>query len=146
MDLFHAREHVHELANLAARLLAGRRDEWLAERLTELDNGDIPALLAAGHDLKFTGSLTGERDKALHYVQVNATRMHYAWYRSLGLFVGSGVVEAGCKSVPASGSSCPACAGPSTAPPASSPSDARKPATAGTRPGNPPAPTPPDPL
>ncbi len=25
--------------------------------------------------------------------------MHYAWYRSLGLFVGSGVVEAGCKSV-----------------------------------------------
>jgi hypothetical protein len=99
VDLFHAREHVHELANLAARLLAGHRDDWLAERLAELDAGDIGALLAAGRNLKFTGSLASERDKALHYFQANATRMHYAWYRNLGLFVGSGVVEAGCKSV-----------------------------------------------
>jgi hypothetical protein len=99
VDLFHAREHVHELGNLAARLLAGHRDEWLAARLAELDAGDIPALLAAGRSLRFTGSLAGERDKALHYFDTNAHRMHYAWYRSLGLFVGSGVVEAGCKSV-----------------------------------------------
>ena len=99
VDLYHAREHAHELANLAARLLAGHRDEWLAERLAELDAGDIPALLAAGRSLKYSGTLARERDKALHYFQANATRMHYAWYRSLGLFVGSGVVEAGCKSV-----------------------------------------------
>ena len=99
VDLFHARQHVHELANLAARLLAGHRDEWLAARLAELDNGDIPALLAAGRNLRFIGSLASERDKALHYFETNAHRMHYAWYRSLGLFVGSGVVEAGCKSV-----------------------------------------------
>ena len=99
VDLFHAREHVHELANLAGRLLAGHRDQWLAARLADLDNGDIPALLAAGQDLKFTGSLARERDKALHYFDTNAHRMHYAWYRSLGLFTGSGVVEAGCKSV-----------------------------------------------
>jgi hypothetical protein len=99
VDLFHAREHVHELANLAGRLLAGHRDDWLAARLAELDAGNIPALLAAGQNLKFTGSLATERDKALHYFDTNAHRMHYAWYRSLGLFVGSGVVEAGCKSV-----------------------------------------------
>jgi hypothetical protein len=99
VDLFHAREHVHDLANLAGRLLAGHHDEWLAERLAELDNGDIAALIDAGRDLKFRGSLTRERDKALHYFEANAHRMHYAWYRSLGLFVGSGVVEAGCRSV-----------------------------------------------
>ena len=99
VDLFHAREHVHELANLAGRLLAGHRDQWLAERLAELDAGDIGALLAAGRDLKLTGTLAGERDKALRYFDTNAHRMHYARYRSLGLFVGSGVVEAGCKSV-----------------------------------------------
>jgi len=97
--LYHAREHLHELANLAARLLAGHKQDWLAARLAELDNGDIPALLTAGRGLKFTGSLAGERDKALHYFDTNAYRMHYAWYRSLGLFVGSGVVEAGCRSV-----------------------------------------------
>jgi hypothetical protein len=99
VDLYHAREHVHHLANLAGRLLAGHRDQWLAERLDELDAGDIAALLAAGQDLKFTGSLAGERDKALHYFDTNAHRMRYAWYKKLGLFVGSGTVEAGCKSV-----------------------------------------------
>ncbi len=99
VDLFHAREHLHELANLAARLLGDAKQDWLAQRLEELDAGDIPALLSAGRDLKFLGSLAAERDKALHYFDTNAHRMHYAWYRSLSLFVGSGVVEAGCKTV-----------------------------------------------
>jgi hypothetical protein len=99
VDLYHAREHLHELANLAARLLGTGKGDWLAARLAELDNGDIGALLAAGRDLRFLGSLATERDKALHYFDTNAHRMRYAWYRSLGLFVGSGNVEAGCKSV-----------------------------------------------
>jgi hypothetical protein len=99
VDLYHAREHVHELATLAARLLRGHRQDWLTERLTELDNGDIPALLAAGRDLKFTGSLATDRDKALAYFETNAHRMRYKHFRSLGMFVGSGVVEAGCKAV-----------------------------------------------
>jgi hypothetical protein len=99
VDLYHAREHVHELATLAARLLRGHHHDWLAERLTELDAGDIPALLAAGHDLKFTGALATDRDKALAYFQTNAHRMRYQHFRSLGMFVGSGVVEAGCKAV-----------------------------------------------
>ena len=99
VDLYHAREHVHELANLAARLLAGHRDEWLATRLAELNAGQIPALLAAGHGLRFIGSLAHERDKALGYFETNAHRMRYQHFRALGLFVGSGTVEAGCKHV-----------------------------------------------
>jgi hypothetical protein len=99
VDLYHAREHLHELANLAGRLLAGHRDDWLATRLEELDAGDIDAILAAGRDLDFTGSLAGERDKALAYFEHNAHRMRYQHFKSLGMFVGSGVVEAGCKSL-----------------------------------------------
>jgi len=99
VDLYHAREHLHELASLAARLLAGHRDDWLAARLEELDNGDTSAILAAGRALGFTGSLGGERDKALHYFEANAHRMRYQHFRDLGMFVGSGVVEAGCKSI-----------------------------------------------
>jgi hypothetical protein len=99
VDLYHAREHLHDLANLAARLLAGHRDQWLAGRLAELDNGDITALLAAGRELRFLGSLSAERDKALHYFETNAHRMRYKHFRALGLFVGSGTVEAGCKAV-----------------------------------------------
>jgi hypothetical protein len=98
-DLYHAREHVHELATLAARLLRGHHQDWLAQRLDEPGNGDIPALLAAGRDLKFIGSLATDRDKALAYFETNAHRMRYRHFRSLGMFVGSGVVEAGRKAV-----------------------------------------------
>ena len=99
VDLYHAREHLHDLAHLAARLLAGHRDDWLAARLDELDNGNVAAILAAGRDLDFLGSLAGERDKALAYFANNAHRMRYQHFRDLGMFVGSGVVEAGCKSI-----------------------------------------------
>lgn len=91
--------HVHDLANLAARLLAGHRDDWLAARLDELDDGDVDAILAAGRDLNFTGSLATERNKALGYFEHNAHRMRYADFKKLGMFVGSGVVEAECKSI-----------------------------------------------
>lgn len=40
-----------------------------------------------------------EVDKAVKYFETNAHRMRYAYYRKLGMFVGSGVVEAGCKNV-----------------------------------------------
>jgi hypothetical protein len=40
-----------------------------------------------------------EIDTALGYFENNAPRMRYHWFRQCGLFVGSGLVEAGCKSV-----------------------------------------------
>jgi hypothetical protein len=99
VDLYHAREHIHELAALAARLLRNSQPDWLALRLAELDAGDIPALLTAGHNLNFIGALARERDKALGYFEANAHRMRYQHFRALGMFIGSGTVEAGCKSV-----------------------------------------------
>jgi hypothetical protein len=99
VDLYHAREHVHDLATLATRLLRQSQPDWLTGRLDELDTGNIPALLAAGRALNFTGSLARDRDRQLGYFETNAHRMRYAHFRSLGLFVGSGVVEAGCKAV-----------------------------------------------
>ena len=99
VDIYHAREHVHGLATLATRLLRDSHPGWLADRLDELDAGNIPALLAAARDLKFTGSLARDRDRQAGYFEVNAHRMRYGHFRDLGLFVGSGVVEAGCKAV-----------------------------------------------
>ena len=99
VDLFHAREHVHDLGKIVEFLLGTGYGDWLAARLTELDAGDIPALLAAARALPLATRKARDRDKALHYFETNAPRMHYARYRALGLFTGSGVVEAGCKSV-----------------------------------------------
>jgi hypothetical protein len=43
--------------------------------------------------------LAQEALKEAEYFATNATRMRYPEFREKGLFVGSGVVEAGCKSV-----------------------------------------------
>jgi hypothetical protein len=99
VDLYHAREHLHDLGKIVEFMLGTGYNDWIAARLGDLDAGDIPALLAAARALPLATRKKRERDKALHYFETNAHRMHYAWYRKLGMFVGSGTVEAGCKSV-----------------------------------------------
>ena len=99
VDLFHAREHLHDLARLLEFMLGDRKDDWLAARLEDLDYGDIDGICAAARAYSLTGIKKDELDTALGYFQTNAPRMRYKWFRSRGLFVGSGAVEAGCKSV-----------------------------------------------
>jgi hypothetical protein len=99
VDLYHAREHLHDLAKLLEFMLGDQHDAWLAERITELDHGNIPALLSAARAFPLTGAKAGALDTALGYFDNNAHRMRYAHFRSLGMFVGSGAVEAGCRAV-----------------------------------------------
>ncbi|MEP7024272.1 MAG: hypothetical protein ABJB47_10830 [Actinomycetota bacterium] len=80
-------------------MLLDRKDEWLAARLKDLDYGDINAICKAARAYPLEGVKKDELDKALHYFEANAPRMRYRWFRSRGLFVGSGVVEAGRKAV-----------------------------------------------
>ena len=47
MDLFHAREHLHDLARLLEFMLLDRKDDWLAARLEDLDYGDIDGICDA---------------------------------------------------------------------------------------------------
>jgi hypothetical protein len=99
VDLYHAREHLHELAKLLEFMLSGHKQTWLEERLTDLDNGDIEAITTAARAFPLSGRKASDLETALGYFQHNAPRMHYARFRSLGMFVGSGAVEAGCKAV-----------------------------------------------
>jgi hypothetical protein len=99
VDLFHAREHLHELAGVLEFMLGDRKQEWLTARLDDLDYGDIDGICAAARAYPLEGVKKTELDKALGYFENNAPRMRYKWFRSRGLFVGSGVVEAGCKAV-----------------------------------------------
>jgi hypothetical protein len=98
VDLYHAREHLHELADLLAFIVTDPAT-WLTDRLTELDNGDIEALCHAARLYDLSGPTAAQVDKAVAYFETNAHRMRYAHYRKHGMFIGSGVVEAGCKSV-----------------------------------------------
>src|SRR6266496_3808151 len=99
VDLYHAREHLHDLARLLEFMLGSHRAEWLAARLDELDDGDIPALRSAAREFPLTGAKAEALDTPLGYFETNAHRMRYKHFRSLGMFVGSGAVEAGCKAV-----------------------------------------------
>jgi len=99
VDLFHAREHLHDLAGILEFMLGDQKQDWLAARLDDLDHGDIDGICAAARIYPLEGVKKTELDKALGYFENNAPRMRYKWFRSRGLFVGSGVVEAGCKAV-----------------------------------------------
>ena len=99
VDLFHAREHLHDLARLLEFMLGDAREQWLRARLDELDDGDIPAICAAARAFPLAGKKAADLDTALGYFEHNAHRMRYAHFKSLGMFVGSGAVEAGCKSI-----------------------------------------------
>jgi hypothetical protein len=99
VDLFHAREHLHDLARKIEFMLLDRKDEWLAARLEDLDYGYIDGIVAATRQYPFEGIKKDEVDTALGYFENNAPRMRYHWFRQCGLFVGSGVVESSCKTV-----------------------------------------------
>jgi hypothetical protein len=99
VDLYHARQHLHELAAVLEFMLGDTKDKWLAARLEDLNYGDIGGICAAARAYPLEGVKKDELDTALGYFEKNAPRMRYHWFRQCGLFTGSGVVEAGCKSV-----------------------------------------------
>jgi hypothetical protein len=98
VDIYHAREHLHELAATLAFIVSDPA-QWLREQLDELDAGNIEAIIAAAEEYPLVGVKATDRDKALTYFKTNTVRMRYARYRKLGMFIGSGNVEAGCKAV-----------------------------------------------
>ena len=120
VDLFHAREHLHELANLAARLLAGHRDDWLAARLAELDAGDTDAVLTAGLRPALP-RLAGRRARQGPALLRDQRPPHALRPVPEPRTCSSDRAPSRPAASPssASGSSFPACAGPSQAPPAS---------------------------
>ena len=99
VDLYHARQHLHDLARLLEFMLGDQHEDWLAARLEDLDYGDIDGICQAARAYPLAGVKKDEMDTALGYFENNAPRMRYHWFRSRGLFVGSGAVESGCKAV-----------------------------------------------
>ena len=98
IDLYHARERVYKLA----RLLLPESEREAIEKtwLNLLDRGDVEGLIEAVHTrIPRNGKRKNEALKNLNYFKNNAPYMRYKHFQSQGLFVGSGVVEAGCKTL-----------------------------------------------
>jgi len=101
VDLYHAREHLHALAAHLTDVLGDTHRDWLTARLDDLDAGDIETLVTETERLHphLPEDSVNDTAKALGYFKTNAHRMRYAYFRAHGMFVGSGVIEAGCKSI-----------------------------------------------
>ncbi len=98
VDIWHAREHLHDLANHLA-FITPDPAQWLADRSDELDAGNIKAIIAAAHAFPLDGVKADDLDKKLGYFERNIHRMRYAHFRKLGMFIGSGAIEGGCKAI-----------------------------------------------
>jgi hypothetical protein len=99
VDIWHAREHLHDLARLLEFMLGDSKDQWLAARMEDLDYGYTDGITTAARKFPLVGIKKDQLDTALGYFENNAPRMRYHWFRQCGLFIGSGIVEASCKSV-----------------------------------------------
>lgn len=100
VDLYHAREHLAKVAKLAYPAKSQKRQDWTSARRDELDDGDVEAVIVAiGKPRPRDKAVRKKVQTEIEYFLGNAERMRYAKFRSQGLFVGSGVVEAGCRTV-----------------------------------------------
>ena len=83
VDIYHARQHLHDLARSLEFMLGDCKDEWLAARLEDLDYGDIDGICAAARAYPLVGVKKDELGTALGYFENNAPRMRYHWFRSV---------------------------------------------------------------
>jgi Uncharacterised protein family (UPF0236) len=100
VDLYHAREHLWELARALHPSEEAKQKRWMTAQQSKLDGGEIEKLVRYVRsletaDLQLADKIRSEAD----YFQHNAARMRYPEFRTQKLFVGSGVIEAGCKTV-----------------------------------------------
>ncbi len=100
VDVYHAREHIAELCRLLCDQHEDRALRLRTRWWTHLDEGRVEKIVAqARRRLPRSRRRRQPLEQQLAYLETNAERMRYAAFRAHGLFVGSGVVEAGCKTV-----------------------------------------------
>ena len=100
VDLYHAREHLWGLARKLNPAHDAAQKRWIMHKLNWLENGEIEKL-AAGLRKLAEAEQNSELAKAIRieaeYFDHNRDRIRYPEFRKKNLFVGSGVIEAGCK-------------------------------------------------
>jgi len=101
VDLYHARQHLWEVARQLYPHEDIKQKAWMkVHQKRLLDKGKIEKLVGALRAIETTNSQMAEKIRTeADYFERNAERMRYPKFRRQHLFVGSGVIEAGCKTV-----------------------------------------------
>jgi hypothetical protein len=97
LDFYHASERLHELSTL----LGGTDSTSRASRWNKLLLKDrVAEVITQAEELSLRATTDGEAvAEQLGFLRRHHRRMRYGTYRRNGWFIGSGVVEAGCKNV-----------------------------------------------
>jgi hypothetical protein len=104
VDLYHARQHLWDLARRLYPNDEGKQRAWMhAHQKRLLDKGKIEKLVGVLRTIPSSNAEVAAKIRTeADYFERNAERMRYPQFRRQHLFVGSGVIEAGCKTVVAS--------------------------------------------
>lgn len=101
VDLYHARQHLWELARRLYPNDPAGQNAWMKIHQNRLlDKGNIEKLVLALRSIQSANPDVLEKIRTeADYFERNAERMRYPQFRKQHLFVGSGVIEAGCRTV-----------------------------------------------
>lgn len=100
VDLYHARQHLWELAAKIYPADEKRRKGWALRLEKTLDSGKVETVVKKLRAVSTDSTALSELiENEAAFFERNAERMRYARFREQKLFVGSGVIEAGCKTV-----------------------------------------------
>jgi hypothetical protein len=98
VDLFHARQHLWDLARKLYPNQDAEQRRWMMAHQALLDDGRIEDLVAALRAIDASHPELADKIRVeTGYFENNRQRMRYPQFRSQHLFVGTGVIEAGCK-------------------------------------------------
>ena len=74
--------------------------QWVQLNQQLLDRGEVAEVVVSMQQLPAEDETARNAQRtSIEYFQKNKRRMRYACFRSQGLFIGSGVIEAGCKTI-----------------------------------------------
>jgi hypothetical protein len=101
VDLYHARQHLWNVARKLHPNDEANQKVWMkVHQKRLLDKGKIEKLVLSLRSIDSTNPEVLENIRIeADYFEKNAARMRYPKFRRQHLFVGSGVIEAGCKTV-----------------------------------------------
>jgi hypothetical protein len=100
VDLFHARQHLWDLARKLYPNQEAEQRRWMMIHQDLLDGGKIEELVSALRAMDPSNPELADKIRVeAGYFENNRERMRYPKFREQHLFVGTGVIEAGCKAI-----------------------------------------------
>lgn len=100
VDWYHATERVWGIAKFIYGEGSPPSKKWAKKQIKFLKKGKINNIISSIKEINPKGKEKKEKvQDAITYFENNQGRMNYKYFRRKGYFIGSGVVEAGCKHI-----------------------------------------------